>query len=59
MRCASADHVMQDEHKQKIDQIMAGMQCSKNFKCAEAGLEHLCRARDFGVEDYLDCLDER
>ena len=49
---------MKDEDRKKIEEIMAAMQCPKNFKCAESGFEHLCRAQDFGVEKYLDCLEE-
>lgn len=49
---------MKDEDRKKIEEILAGMQCSKNFKCAESGFEHLCRARDFGDEKYLECLEE-
>ena len=49
---------MKDEDRKKIEEIMAGMQCAKNFKCAENGFEHLCRAKDFGLETYLECLEE-
>ncbi|MCP4681107.1 MAG: hypothetical protein GY864_02095 [Desulfobacterales bacterium] len=49
---------MKDEDRKKIEEIMAGMQCPKNFKCAESGFKYLCRAKDFGVENYLDCLEE-
>ncbi len=50
---------MKDEDKQKIEKIMAGMQCPKNFKCAEYGFKHLCRAQDIGFEEYLDCLEDQ
>ena len=49
---------MKDEDRKKIEEIMGTMQCPKNFKCAESGFEHLCRATDFGAEKYLDCLEE-
>ena len=49
---------MKDEDRKKIEEIMAGMQCAKNFKCAESNFDRLCRARDFGIESYLDCLEE-
>ncbi len=49
---------MKDEDRKKVEEIMAGMQCPKNFKCAESGFEHLCRSRDFGVENYLECIEE-
>jgi len=34
------------------------MQCPKDFKCAEDGFENLCKARDFGDEHRLHCLEE-
>ncbi|MBU2622901.1 MAG: hypothetical protein KKD92_11350 [Proteobacteria bacterium] len=49
---------MKDEDRKKTEEIMAGIQCPKNFKCAESGLDHLCKAEDFGAKDYLDCLEK-
>jgi hypothetical protein len=49
---------MQEEDRKKIDEIIGGIQCPKNFQCAESELEHLCRAKDTGLEGYLDCLEE-
>jgi len=49
---------MKEEDRKKIWEIMGGMHCPKNFKCAEKGFEYLCKARDFGVENYLDCLEK-
>ena len=50
---------MKDEDRKKIEEIMAGMKCPNNFKCAESGFEHLCRAKDFGLEKYLECHEEK
>ncbi len=49
---------MKDEDRKKIEEIMAGMQCPKKFKCAEHGFERLCKAKDIGLESYLGCLEE-
>ncbi len=49
---------MAEEDSKRIQEIIAGMQCSKNFKCAEGGFEDLCRARDFGDDKALQCLEE-
>ena len=43
--------------RKKIDELMAGMRCPKDFKCAKNGFERLCTAGDFGAETYLECLD--
>lgn len=49
---------MREEDRRLIEEIIGGMTCPKGFRCAESGFENLCQARDFGVESYLDCLDQ-
>ena len=49
---------MQDEVRKRVEEIVGGMKCPKAFSCAESGFERLCKARDLGLDDYLDCLDE-
>jgi hypothetical protein len=48
---------MEDEVTKNIDEILAGMYCSKNFKCAESGFERLCKAKYIGLERFLECLE--
>ncbi len=48
---------MKENNKKRIEEIMAGMTCPKNFKCADSGFETLCKAKDFGLDNYLDCLE--
>ena len=48
---------MTEDDKKIIEEIMAGMRCPKNFTCAESGFEILCKARDFGLDSYLECLE--
>jgi len=48
---------MEDESTKNIDDILAGMYCSKNFKCAESGFEHLCKVRYIGHGRFLVCLE--
>jgi hypothetical protein len=50
--------MMDEKDRKKIEELMAGMQCPKHFRCASSGFESLCRARDLGLEEYLDCLEE-
>jgi hypothetical protein len=47
-----------EEDSKRIQEIIGGMQCPKNLKCAEDGFKDLCRARDFGDENLLQCLEE-
>lgn len=50
--------MMREEDRRKIEEILAGMQCPKDFKCAESGFERLCKGRDFLLKGYLECLEE-
>ncbi len=47
---------MKAEDRKKIEKIMAGMKCPKNFECAESGFERLCETEDTKLESYLKCL---
>jgi hypothetical protein len=49
---------MKAEVSKKIEEIMAGMKCPKDFRCAESGFERLCKAEDIGLENHLLCLED-
>ncbi len=49
---------MKEEYRKKIEELIGQMQCPKDFKCAESGFENLCKARDLGLESYLECLED-
>ena len=49
---------MEPEHRKKIDEIMGEMDCPKKYKCVESGFEDLCKARNSGLDSYLDCLND-
>ncbi len=49
---------MEENCKRKIEEIIGGMQCPSNFKCCKSGLENICKVKDIGLKDYLDCLEE-
>ena len=49
---------MKDDDRRRIEEIIGKVQCPKNFKCAESGFENLCKAKDFGIDNYLECLEE-
>jgi hypothetical protein len=42
----------------KVEEIKAGMNCTKGFKCAESGFDQVCKAKDIGLKSYVDCLEE-
>ncbi|MFA5252070.1 MAG: hypothetical protein WC454_05755 [Phycisphaerae bacterium] len=43
------------EQKQETGKIVSYL---KDFVSYKAGLENLCKARYFGIEEYIDCLEE-
>jgi len=47
-----------DEVRKEIEKIIGQMECPKDFLCYRSGLKVLCKAREFGIEDYLECLEE-
>lgn len=55
-----AGKIMQDltKHKEKIEQIMADMNCSKDFECYESEFDNLCKAKDNGIDGYAACLED-
>ena len=49
---------MEEEHKKQIEKIISGMECPKDFTCYKSGFEDLCKAKDIGIESFLECLEE-
>ena len=49
---------MDERTKKELEEIIGEMECPKDFKCCESGFENLCRAKDIGVELFLECLEE-
>ena len=49
---------MKDDDRKRIEEMTGNIECPKNFKCVESGFENLCKAKDFGLDDYLECLEE-
>ena len=46
------------EQRAKIEDIINGLRCSKDFKCTKSGFDTLCKAVDIGFESILECLDD-
>ena len=49
---------MEPDHKKEIEQIIGEFVCPKDFICYKSGFDSLCKAKDIGLEPYLECLDE-
>ena len=50
---------MTDDIDKEIESIIGKMKCPKDFRCYKSGVKMLCKARDFGIENYLECLEEK
>lgn len=46
------------EHEQRMQEIMRGMQCSKDFECYKSRFENLCKVRIICEGKLVKCLDE-
>ncbi len=42
----------------EIDKLASGIQCPKDFECYKSKAGKMCKTRDFGLERYLDCLED-
>jgi hypothetical protein len=48
---------MKNESRKQIEEIIGGITCPKKFSCHTSGFQNLCRARDIGIESFLECLE--
>lgn len=49
---------MEEDYKRKIEEIIGSMQCQADFKCYKSELEDVCKAKDIGLKECLDCLED-
>jgi len=40
---------MKEEDRRRIEEIVDGMQCPKDFQCVESGFEHMCKGCPFSL----------
>ena len=50
---------MKEDDRKELKKIMGGLSCPKDFNCHKQGFKVLCKAKDVGLESYLECLEER
>lgn len=41
-----------------VEEIIAEMECHRDFKCCRSGYTELCRVKIIGEKSYLECLEE-
>ena len=49
---------MEQHHIDKIEKIISEIKCPKDFVCYKSGFKNLCKAKDIGLESFIDCLEE-
>lgn len=49
---------MEQEVEKEIEQIIEGMECTKDFECYRSGFKRLCRARNGGLQEHVWCMEE-
>jgi hypothetical protein len=50
---------MDEELRKQIEEIVEGMDCGKEFKCCEDNFANVCRAKDIGIDSFLECLENK
>lgn len=50
---------MNEQEHQELSEIAAAVQCQRGRTCVQNGFSDICKARDLGLENYVDCLSER
>ncbi len=48
---------MEPQHLKKIETMMRGMKCDKDFICYKSNFENLCKCRNPGHGMPLNCLE--
>ena len=50
---------MLEDYKTEIKEIIAKNRCTKGFECYESGFRILCKAKDIGIDSFLECLETK
>ena len=49
---------MEKLSKEYLQQLLGEIECQKGIKCVDSNPEEICKARDFGSESFLICMEE-
>lgn len=50
--------IVAETSRSQIEDIMSEVGCQKDFGCYRSGFETVCRVRNHGPGEFLECLDE-
>ena len=46
------------QNDKELREIMKRMDCPKGFSCYKSGFKNMCKAKSFGVEAVIECLED-
>ncbi|MBU8922875.1 MAG: hypothetical protein KOO63_13750 [Bacteroidales bacterium] len=49
---------MENKYDKEIKKIMMNIDCPKDFRCYKQDFKDICKAKDFGIESYVDCGED-
>ena len=49
---------MEQIEREKAEQLLGNLKCSKGLTCVSQGFEALCRANRMGNVEYLECMEK-
>ncbi len=49
---------MDEERRRQAERLLVERPCARGCKCYKVNLNDICKARTFGVESLLECLEE-
>jgi len=49
---------MEKHHERELKEIMSGQTCPKEFTCYQSGFKNLRKAKDIGLESFVECLEK-
>ncbi len=47
------------DQKNKIEEIVAGIKCDKDFECYKSNFTHVGKAKDIGLDSFVECQTEK
>ena len=47
-----------EKQRTEIEKIISRTKCPKDFECYKSEFEKLCKARNYGLKDHIECLEE-
>lgn len=43
----------------KMEEIIEGMDCEKDFRCCDENFAKVHKAKNIGINSFLECLDKK